>query len=139
MGPDGAGHYVKMVHNGIEYGDIQLISKLIDPLKIFWRCRLGAADVFAEWNTGELDSYLIQITSEIFRKIDPDTGRPLVDMILDKAGQRERHLDTPICHQAICRHFNINAAVEAVLFLRERRNGSRSEDSSTTEGSESLR
>jgi 6-phosphogluconate dehydrogenase len=89
MGPDGSGHYVKMVHNGIEYGDIQLICEAYAILKnILGMQAAELADVFAEWNKGELDSYLIQITSEIFRKIDPDTGRPLVDMILDKAGQK---------------------------------------------------
>src|SRR5690348_10416066 len=82
MGPDGAGHYVKMVHNGIEYGDIQLICEAYAILKDILEMQAPElADVFAEWNLGELDSYLIQITSEIFRKIDPDTGKPLVDMI----------------------------------------------------------
>jgi 6-phosphogluconate dehydrogenase (decarboxylating) len=90
MGPDGAGHYVKMVHNGIEYGDIQLICEAYAILKDILEMQVPElGDVFAEWNKGELDSYLIQITSEIFRKIDPETGRPLVDMILDKAGQKE--------------------------------------------------
>src|SRR2546423_8359806 len=89
MGPDGAGHYVKMVHNGIEYGDMQLICEAYAILKDV--AGLGAdelADTFTEWNKGDLDSYLIQITSQIFRKIDPDTGKPLVDVILDKAGQK---------------------------------------------------
>jgi 6-phosphogluconate dehydrogenase len=89
MGPDGAGHYVKMVHNGIEYGDIQLICEAYAILKdIAEMDAAQLAETFAEWNKGELDSYLIQITSEIFRKIDPETGKPLVDMILDKAGQK---------------------------------------------------
>ena len=89
MGPDGAGHYVKMVHNGIEYGDIQLICEAYAIMKDVLEMQAPElADVFAEWNKGELDSYLIEITSEIFRKIDPDTGKPLVDMILDKAGQK---------------------------------------------------
>src|SRR5262245_48287998 len=89
MGPDGAGHYVKMVHNGIEYGDIQLICEAYAIMKDVLEMQAPElADVFAEWNKGELDSYLIQITSEIFRKIDPDTGKPIVDMILDKAGQK---------------------------------------------------
>ncbi|PYJ80602.1 MAG: phosphogluconate dehydrogenase (NADP(+)-dependent, decarboxylating) [Verrucomicrobia bacterium] len=89
MGPDGAGHYVKMVHNGIEYGDIQLICEAYAILKDILAMQAAElADVFAEWNKGELDSYLIEITSEIFRKIDPETGKPLVDMILDKAGQK---------------------------------------------------
>src|SRR4051794_30931398 len=89
MGPDGAGHYVKMVHNGIEYGDIQLICEAYSILKdITAMDAPQLAETFAEWNKGELESYLIEITSQIFRKIDPETGRPLVDMILDKAGQK---------------------------------------------------
>src|SRR3989442_4237746 len=89
MGPNGAGQYVKMVHNGIEYGDIQLICEAYAILKDILEMQAPElADVFAEWNKGELDSYLIEITSQIFRKIDPDTGKPLVDMILDKAGQK---------------------------------------------------
>lgn len=89
MGPDGAGHYVKMVHNGIEYGDMQLISEAYDILSR--GLKLGAAElarIFAEWNQGELDSYLIEITAEIFKHIDPETGRPLVELILDRAGQK---------------------------------------------------
>src|SRR5437588_3408138 len=89
IGPDGAGHYVKMVHNGIEYGDIQLICEAYAILKdIVEMDAAQLAETFAEWNKGELDSYLIEITSQIFRKIDPETGNPLVDMILDKAGQK---------------------------------------------------
>lgn len=89
IGPDGAGHYVKMVHNGIEYGDMQLISEAYFLLKNV----LGlSADefhqVFSEWNKGELDSYLIEITADIFTKTDDETGKPLVDVILDKAGQK---------------------------------------------------
>src|SRR3954454_2676616 len=89
VGPRGAGHYVKMVHNGIEYGDMQLICEAYAILKDV--LGLGAnelAEIFAEWNRGALDSYLIEITSKIFRKIDPETGKPLVDVILDKAGQK---------------------------------------------------
>src|ERR1700745_3778800 len=89
MGPDGAGHYVKMVHNGIEYGDIQPICEAHPLLKeVRGRDAAQLADIFAEWNKGELESYLIEITSKIFRQIDPDTGKPLVDMILDRAGQK---------------------------------------------------
>ncbi|MEG7333175.1 NADP-dependent phosphogluconate dehydrogenase [Bacillus subtilis] len=89
IGPDGAGHYVKMVHNGIEYGDMQLISESYFIL----RQVLGLSadelhEVFAEWNKGELDSYLIEITADIFTKKDEETGKPLVDVILDKAGQK---------------------------------------------------
>ncbi|HYO92816.1 MAG TPA: NADP-dependent phosphogluconate dehydrogenase, partial [Pyrinomonadaceae bacterium] len=88
-GPDGAGHFVKMVHNGIEYGDMQLIAEAYDILRRVARMEAPElADTFAEWNSGLLDSYLIQITSEIFRVRDTETGRPLVDLILDKAGQK---------------------------------------------------
>jgi 6-phosphogluconate dehydrogenase len=88
VGQDGAGHYVKMVHNGIEYGDIQLICEAYQLLKD----GLGytpdqLAEVFAEWNKGELDSYLIEITATIFAKKDED-GQPLIDKILDTAGQK---------------------------------------------------
>src|ERR1700756_4697944 len=115
MGPDGAGHYVKMVHNGIEYGDIQLICEAYAILKdIRGMDAAQLADIFAEWNKGELESYLIEITSKIFRQIDPDTGNPLVDMILDKAGQKGTGIWTL---QAAIRQFvvisTINAAVEA--------------------------
>jgi len=89
MGPGGAGHYVKMVHNGIEYGDMQLIAETYDILsRGLGMSAPELADVFAEWNTGELKSYLIEITAEVLRKIDPDTGRPLVDVILDEAAQK---------------------------------------------------
>ena len=89
VGPGGAGHYVKMVHNGIEYGDMQLIAESYALLK-------AAIDptpeefhqIFSEWNAGELSSFLIEITANIFTKMDPATGRPLVDLILDKAGQK---------------------------------------------------
>jgi 6-phosphogluconate dehydrogenase len=88
-GPDGAGHFVKMVHNGIEYGDMQLIAEAYDILRRVLRMEASElADTFAEWNKGLLDSYLIQITSEIFRVRDEETGKPLVDLILDKAGQK---------------------------------------------------
>ncbi|HEX4708010.1 MAG TPA: NADP-dependent phosphogluconate dehydrogenase [Candidatus Udaeobacter sp.] len=115
MGPDGAGHYVKMVHNGIEYGDIQLICESYAILKdVLQMDAAQLADVFAEWNRGELESYLIEITSQIFRKVDPDTGKPLVDMILDKAGQKGTGIWTL---QAAIRQYvvisTINAAVEA--------------------------
>lgn len=89
IGPEGAGHYVKMVHNGIEYGDMQLISESYFILKhVLGLTAQELHEVFAEWNKGELDSYLIEITSEIFKEIDDETGEPLVEMILDKAGQK---------------------------------------------------
>lgn len=89
IGPDGAGHYVKMVHNGIEYGDMQIIGEAYFLLKQVLELSVEEFhEVFSEWNKGELDSYLIEITSNIFRKKDDETGRPLVDMILDTAGQK---------------------------------------------------
>ncbi len=76
MGPDGAGHYVKMVHNGIEYGDMQLICEAYAILKnVLGLEAEDLADIFAQWNRGALESYLIEITAEIFRKRDPDTGK----------------------------------------------------------------
>ena len=89
IGPRGAGHYVKMVHNGIEYSDMQLIAEIYDIL----HRGLGLSSrelhtIFAEWNTGELKSYLIEITADIFEKIDAETGRPVVDLILDEAQQK---------------------------------------------------
>jgi 6-phosphogluconate dehydrogenase len=89
IGPSGAGHFVKMVHNGIEYGDMQLIGEAYDILKTGLSLEAGElADVFARWNEGVLNSFLIEITGKIFTKIDEETGKPLVDMILDKAGQK---------------------------------------------------
>jgi 6-phosphogluconate dehydrogenase len=90
IGPGGSGHYVKMVHNGIEYGDMQLIAEAYDLLKN----TLGLDhnqlhEVFTEWNTtDELNSFLIEITADIFTKLDDETGLPLVDVILDAAGQK---------------------------------------------------
>jgi 6-phosphogluconate dehydrogenase len=115
MGPDGAGHYVKMVHNGIEYGDMQLICEAYAILKdVAGLEAKDLAGIFEEWNKGDLDSYLIQITSQIFRKIDPETGKPLVDVILDKAGQKGTGLWT--LQSALTQSVvisTINAAVEA--------------------------
>ncbi|WLR43854.1 NADP-dependent phosphogluconate dehydrogenase [Bacillus carboniphilus] len=89
IGPDGAGHYVKMVHNGIEYGDMQLICEAYSILKhVLGLNAQELHEVFAEWNNGELDSYLIEITADIFTKMDEETGKPLVDVILDTAGQK---------------------------------------------------
>src|SRR5438874_1215728 len=89
VGSDGAGHFVKMVHNGIEYGDMQLIAEAYEML----RRGLGAsadelAEIFDQWNRGRLESFLIEITAHIFRVKDPETGAPLVDKVLDKAGQK---------------------------------------------------
>lgn len=89
IGPDGAGHYVKMVHNGIEYGDMQLIGEAYQLLKDVLGLSVDELhDIFTEWNKGELDSYLIEITADIFGKKDPQTGKPMVDVILDSAGQK---------------------------------------------------
>ncbi|WP_058306504.1 NADP-dependent phosphogluconate dehydrogenase [Gracilibacillus massiliensis] len=89
IGPNGAGHYVKMVHNGIEYGDMQLIAEAYYILKhVGGLTTEELHDVFTEWNKGELDSYLIEITADIFTKKDEETGQPLVDVILDTAGQK---------------------------------------------------
>ncbi|WP_010269944.1 NADP-dependent phosphogluconate dehydrogenase [Paenibacillus senegalensis] len=89
IGPDGAGHYVKMVHNGIEYGDMQLICEAYHLLKDVLQVSTEELHaIFTEWNQGELDSYLIEITADIFSKKDPETGKPMVDVILDSAGQK---------------------------------------------------
>ncbi len=89
IGPDGAGHYVKMVHNGIEYADIQLIAETYDYLRQALALEAGElAEVFAGWNQGDLESYLIQITSQVLGKVDQATGRPLVDVIQDRAAQK---------------------------------------------------
>ena len=90
IGPGGSGHYVKMVHNGIEYGDMQLIAEAYDILKNAGGLNhTQLHEVFAEWNTTpELDSFLIEITADIFTKMDADTGLPMVDVILDAAGQK---------------------------------------------------
>jgi len=89
IGPRGAGHYVKMVHNGIEYGDMQLIAEAYDILQRALGLQPAElAEIFAEWNKGELDSFLIEITATIFRRIDEETGQPLVDLVLDKAQQK---------------------------------------------------
>ncbi|MFP7832626.1 NADP-dependent phosphogluconate dehydrogenase [Marisediminicola sp. LYQ134] len=89
IGTDGAGHFVKMIHNGIEYADMQLIAEAYDLLR-----RVGGhepaaiADVFDEWNGGDLESYLIEITAEVLRQVDAETGKPLVDVIVDEAGSK---------------------------------------------------
>jgi 6-phosphogluconate dehydrogenase len=115
MGPDGAGHYVKMVHNGIEYGDMQLICEAYAILNDLLGMETPElAETFTKWNAGELNSYLIEITSQIFKKIDPETGKPMVDVILDKAGQKGTGKWTLLSaiEQAVVIS-TINAAVEA--------------------------
>ena len=115
IGPRGAGHYVKMVHNGIEYGIMQVIAEAYDILKR----GVGATaeelhQAFAEWNRAEMNSYLIEITADIFAHTDPDTGQPLVELILDEAKQKgtgkwtsQNALDLGVPTHTI------NAAVEA--------------------------
>lgn len=89
IGPKGAGHFVKMVHNGIEYADMQLIAEAYTFLREKLHLEVDEiADIFESWNQGELKSYLIEITAEILRKKDEVTGLPLIDVILDKAGQK---------------------------------------------------
>ena len=89
IGPDGAGHYVKMVHNGIEYGDMQMIAEAYSLLRDVGGIEPAAmSGIFEEWNQGELSSYLVEITAGILARVDDETGRPLVDLILDAAGQK---------------------------------------------------
>jgi len=89
IGPGGAGHFVKMVHNGIEYGDMQLIAEAYDLMRnILGMSADEMADVFDEWNRGDLESFLIEITTKILRVKDTETGQPLVDLVLDKTGQK---------------------------------------------------
>ncbi len=89
VGPQGAGHFVKMVHNGIEYGDMQLIGETYHLMSgLLGLSAAELAGVFGRWNTGKLDSYLIEITRDIFGFVDPETKTPMVDLILDKAGQK---------------------------------------------------
>ncbi|MCS4485149.1 NADP-dependent phosphogluconate dehydrogenase [Gleimia sp. 6138-11-ORH1] len=89
VGTDGAGHFVKMVHNGIEYADMQLIAESYDLLKQgLGLSAAEIAEIFATWNQGELESYLIEITAEVLRQVDAETGKPLVDLIVDQASQK---------------------------------------------------
>ena len=88
MGPDGAGHFVKMVHNGIEYADMQFIAEAYDVLSAAGLTAAEVADVFREWNTGELDSFLVEITAEVLGHVDAATGRPLVELVVDAAEQK---------------------------------------------------
>ena len=89
IGPGGSGHYVKMIHNGIEYGDMQLIAETYDVMRSALGMAAGEiADVFAEWNTRALASYLIEVTADVLRFVDDETGQPLVDLILDAAEQK---------------------------------------------------
>ncbi len=88
IGEGGAGHFVKMVHNGIEYGDMQLICEAYNIFKAAGFSNEELADIFADWNAGDLESFLIEITANIFKQTDPETGQHIVDLIVDKAGQK---------------------------------------------------
>ena len=88
IGLGGSGHFVKMVHNGIEYGDMQLICEAYHIFKAAGLTNAELADIFDDWNKGDLESYLIEITANIFRQHDSITGQDLVDVILDRAGQK---------------------------------------------------
>jgi len=114
IGPGGAGHYVKMIHNGIEYGDMQLICEAYALLRAAGMSTDEMADVFDSWNDGDLQSYLIQITAKALRQRDPVNGQPVVDLILDKAGQKGTGQWTLInaAENAVVIS-TINAAVEA--------------------------
>lgn len=89
IGKDGAGHYVKMVHNGIEYGDMQLIAESYDIMhRGLGMTAQEIGDIFTEWNNGELDSFLMEITAQILKTTDPDTGKAMVEVIMDRAGNK---------------------------------------------------
>ncbi|MEM6447198.1 MAG: NADP-dependent phosphogluconate dehydrogenase [Cyanobacteria bacterium P01_D01_bin.123] len=89
IGPNGAGHYVKMVHNGIEYGDMQMICEAYHLMRdALGMTPVQMSQVFAEWNRGQLNSFLIEITADILQQTDPETGKPFVDVVLDTAGQK---------------------------------------------------
>ena len=89
IGTDGAGHFVKMIHNGIEYADMQLIAEAYDLLRyVAGHSPAAIAEIFAKWNAGPLESYLIEITAEILRQVDAKTGKPFVDIVLDEAGSK---------------------------------------------------
>ena len=89
VGPDGAGHFVKMLHNGIEYADMQLIAEAYDLLRhVLGLSATEIADVFREWNSGDLESFLIEITAEVLSQVDESTGQPFVDVVLDQAEQK---------------------------------------------------
>ncbi|KAB1657964.1 NADP-dependent phosphogluconate dehydrogenase [Pseudoclavibacter chungangensis] len=114
IGTDGAGHFVKMVHNGIEYADMQLIAEAYDLLRnVGGYTPAQIADIFAEWNTGELESYLIEITAEVLRHVDPVTGAPFVDVVVDQAGQKGT--GTWTVQQALALGTPVSGIAEAVF------------------------
>src|SRR3712207_2335577 len=114
VGPDGAGHYVKMVHNGIEYADIQLIAEAYDLLRHGVGLEVPeVAEVFDGWNAGDLESFLIEITGIVLAKTDDATGRPLVDVIVDEAEQKGTGRWT--AQDALERGVPLTAITEAVF------------------------
>ncbi|WP_245861614.1 NADP-dependent phosphogluconate dehydrogenase [Compostimonas suwonensis] len=135
IGTDGAGHFVKMVHNGIEYADMQLIAEAYDLLRTIGGYEPAAmAEVFAEWNQGDLESYLIEITAEVLKQVDAETGEPFIDIVLDEAGskgtgvwtvQNALDLGTPVggiaeavFARAVSSHPEQRSAVQAVVTSR---------------------
>ncbi len=124
IGPGGAGHYVKMVHNGIEYGDMQLICEAYSIFKAAGFSAAEMAEVFEEWNRGDLESYLIQITAKIFTITDEESGKPVVEVIMDRAGQKgtgQWTLRSAVDNTVVIS--TINAAVEARILssMKEKR------------------
>jgi 6-phosphogluconate dehydrogenase len=122
IGPGGAGHYVKMIHNGIEYGDMQLICEAYNLFKAAGFSTDEMAAIFEEWNAGELQSYLIQITAKALAQKDPATGQPIVELILDKAGQKGTGQWTLLnaAENAVVVS-TINAAVEARVLSSQKK------------------
>ena len=138
MGPDGAGHYVKMVHNGIEYGDIQLICEAYAILKdILGMDAAQLADTFTEWNKGELESYLIEITSQDFSTNRSRNRQAAGGRDPRQSGpKRDRYLDASSCHQAIRRHFyNQRRSRSSRDFVAKRRTRCGLRNSAATESS----
>nr|WP_040322472.1 NADP-dependent phosphogluconate dehydrogenase [Austwickia chelonae] len=113
IGTDGAGHFVKMIHNGIEYADMQFIGEAYTLLKAAGLSHEEMADTFATWNTGDLDSYLIEITSDVLRQRDALTGQPLVEVIVDQAGMKGT--GTWTVQSALALGVPVNAISEAVF------------------------
>ena len=122
IGPGGAGHYVKMIHNGIEYGDMQLICEAYNIFKHAGFTTDEMATIFNGWNEGDLQSYLIQISGKALEQKDPETGKPIVELIVDKAGQKGTGQWTLLnaAENAVVIS-TINAAVEARILSSARR------------------
>jgi 6-phosphogluconate dehydrogenase len=122
IGPGGAGHYVKMIHNGIEYGDMQLICEAYSIFKAAGLSTDEMAAVFNEWNQGDLQSYLIQISGKALEQRDPETGKPVVELIMDKAGQKGTGQWTLLnaAENAVVIS-TINAAVEARILSSQKK------------------